>query len=793
MYRNRMHTTVNCLFIITSIWITAFKELAADIVTMRNGMRFEGSAAEVAGVAENPLVPKANPGEVSVKQIVVIDDNLRRVFVPQRLIASVAPSSGPPPEVIRLQQRVMEQGRRIAGIGDIVRLTPFDDWGRRLMTLAGGKTGRIDLIQGITEVTPLYYRVQGLQAGDGYVCDMRYRTSNLPREMLSRILMHHIDPANPDDRLKIVRLYMQAERYRDARDELEEVMRDFPELTELQRQITLLNQLSAGKLIREIELRRTAGQHQLARQMLESFPSDGVGTEALLRVRDLVADYQSRDQQIATVREKLAQLLSQVKDEATREKLRPTIEWIASEVSLNNLDRLSDYLRLADDPSATTDTLLALAISGWYLGGGRAITNLAIAADFPVIHELVQRYLKSEPQERQAILDQLSQLEGSSPEYLAPLVEMLKPDPGELADAFEGIPGCYLLERPGIHAQSTVKYLIQLPPEYDPYRRYPCIVSLHGLNWDPPRQVDWWCGQFYPPLAVRMGQASRHGFIVIAPYWMRPQQTTYESSLEEHAAVLLAVRDACRRFAIDTDRVFLSGHGIGGDAAWDIALAHPDLWAGLIAINATARKYVTRYWENAERIPMYFVFGELDATSGGTRIVENATDLDRYLTRSSGGFDVTVVEYRGRGAEHFADEIHEMFTWMTLPGRQRDFWPRQFNAVTMRPWDTFFWWVELGTLPERFVVLPSRWPDPKARPAALEARALPNNRVVVRCGSETATVYLSPHIVDFKQPISVVINGREVKSDIRPAAAVLLEDVRNRSDRQHPFWARVRP
>ena len=63
--------------------------------------------------------------------------------------------------------------------------------------------------------------------------------------------------------------------------------------------------------------------------------------------------------------------------------------------------------------------------------------------------------------------------------------------------------------------------------------------------------------------------------------------------------MLGALRDACRRFAIDTDRVFLTGHGIGGDAAWDIGLAHPDIWAGVIPIVAVADRYVGRYAKNA--------------------------------------------------------------------------------------------------------------------------------------------------------------------------------------------------
>jgi pimeloyl-ACP methyl ester carboxylesterase len=85
--------------------------------------------------------------------------------------------------------------------------------------------------------------------------------------------------------------------------------------------------------------------------------------------------------------------------------------------------------------------------------------------------------------------------------------------------------------------------------------------------------------------------------------------------------VLGALRESLRRFSIDTDRVFLSGHSMGGDAAWDIGLAHPDLWAGLVAISPAAGKYVNHYWHNARTLPMYLVGGELDAASFGGLLV----------------------------------------------------------------------------------------------------------------------------------------------------------------------------
>ena len=75
-------------------------------------------------------------------------------------------------------------------------------------------------------------------------------------------------------------------------------------------------------------------------------------------------------------------------------------------------------------------------------------------------------------------------------------------------------------------------------------------------------------------------------------------------------------------FSIDTDRVFLTGHGIGGDAAWDIALAHPDLWAGVIPFVAVGRYSTSAAMPRTRSTcPWYFVGGELD----GDKMVRNAT------------------------------------------------------------------------------------------------------------------------------------------------------------------------
>ena len=109
----------------------------------------------------------------------------------------------------------------------------------------------------------------------------------------------------------------------------------------------------------------------------------------------------------------------------------------------------------------------------------------------------------------------------------------------------------------------------------------------------------------------------------------------------------------------------------------------------------------------------------------------------------------------------------------------------------MRPWDNYFWWAELDGFPQRSVVIPLEWPLARARPAEAEGVIGENNRIRIRSSTSKVTVWLSPEMVDFQQRVYVTINGKEVGQQVEISLDALLEDVRTRGDRQHPFWAKV--
>jgi pimeloyl-ACP methyl ester carboxylesterase len=748
-----------------------------DRVSLDDGRVLEGRFVKLPGIMVDPLAAESDAGRG--EPVLMCDDELTRTMVAKRRVTRVeeaAFDSGL--ERIPIPQRVVDKGRRVAGVGGILETTPFDEYGRRILTLAA-PAGRLDVVQGITEITPRWTRVQGVQTEKPLVLDMRLATSSIPRDVLGRVIGQHIDRTSPTARLSVVRLLLQADRFEDAKAELDEVLADFPDLAEIAGERRTIARLAATRLLDEIRLRGGAGQDRLAMRMLDEFPIDDAGGELLEAVREARDVYTKRREHaarlVAIVRERLATL-----DEGPlRDGAAELVDEIGRELSFGSLDRLATFDRVGTDPSVSAERAVAIAISGWLAGAAAATDNLKLAVSAKRARDQIRRYLVGDEDERRAAIEALRAEEAGDPATIAALAAAMRPP---LPPPDPVSPGLFELAVPS-PSGGTIACLVQLPPEYDPLRRYPAVVTLHSAWSTPLNQIEWWAG---PPSAdgTRLGQATRHGVIVVAPAWAAADQRSYGFTPREHAAVLASLREACRRFAIDTDRVFLSGHSLGADAAWDVGLAHPDLWAGMVLVSPTADRYVTHYWPNARSLPIYVVGGELDRAC----VQRNATELDRYFFR---GFDATYVEYRGRGHEHFSDDVLRTVDWMSR--KRRTAFPREVEAVSMRPWDRLFWWLEFEAAPPRTVVLPEQWPPASGvRPLTLEADAKPTNAITVRCGADRVRVWLAPEIVDFARPLTVTIDGREA-FDGRPApdAAVMLEDLRLRADRQHPFWAVV--
>ena len=113
----------------------------------------------------------------------------------------------------------------------------------------------------------------------------------------------------------------------------------------------------------------------------------------------------------------------------------------------------------------------------------------------------------------------------------------------------------------------------------------------------------------------------------------------------------------------------------------------------------------------------------------------------------------------------------------------------------MRPWDNFFWWVEVSDLPPKTIVDPQNWPPAVGhRAAETTASVNANNGIHVKTGRRSGHDLAiarggglqAPDHGQRERPRPV-----KLASDLEPSLSVLLEDVRTRVARLHPFWAKV--
>jgi hypothetical protein len=93
------------------------------------------------------------------------------------------------------------------------------------------------------------------------------------------------------------------------------------------------------------------------------------------------------------------------------------------------------------------------------------------------------------------------------------------------------------------------------------------------------------------------------------------------------------------------------------------------------------------------------------------------------------------------------------------------------------------------------LVDPSDWPPPSGtQPVQVKGKITDGNNLVIRTGTTQVTVWISPKMLDFNRRATITVNGRRMNGPdqkIHPDLKTLLEDVRTRGDRQHPFWARL--
>ena len=751
---------------------------AAGEVKLKNGMVLHGTPSDIESLLVGPH--KADRGPITIYPIVMVSTPLKRYFVPTRQKETVNRDVDlSQNEGFKIPQHKRPGGGRIIASvqGLVEKPHPFDEWGRRTVKLKM-ESGETSVIQGVTQITPEYLKVIALN----FNWETATPTSQVPLESLDAMLRRVTDQDNPDDRLKIARFYIQAANYEGARQELQAIRGKFPELAATADQVQItLTQALAQEALNELKFRRAAGQHRFVYEFSKTFPAANVAAPILREAHAIAQEYEQAFDRAEKARALLGEIQGELPDESRVKEVAPLRAELSERLTYSSIDRLDAFFKLAADKQLKPDEKLALALSGWVAGSENAVTEIDQALRLWQARYLILDFLRTESDaevERKSILEKLAMLESVGPERVAQLLALL-PAAFESPAIAAGQP--VRIQAAGGPERDPPAYWVSLPLEYHADHSYPLIVALHSETGTPQQELKgFWVGA-----GENAGPSERRGYVVIAPeYVLKSDLKGYDYSSQSHQIVLDSLRDARLRFNIDSDRVFLAGHGMGGDAAWDMGLAHPHEFAGVIPINGAIDRYSKHYLENGRQLPFYCVNGELDRDL----VTRNGPSLMEMMQQN---FDLIYAEYDGAGPEAWHSEIPALFEWMSKQRRPAPL--RQVTARTLRETDDRFFWYEFSGLPDQFRGID--WVKEKhraIRAMSVSATITPGNTLRVASGAAHHRLWLprGEGLVDFDKRLKVDINGRMRFNDfVKPDVEAMLEHVRRTGDRQQLYWA----
>lgn len=751
----------------------------AGKVTLKSGFQITGTPIKVAGIdirTSSSLKSEDSPLE-PYRPYLLVDDGIRRYFI-HRLnlreglegIDDFDDTSG----FARFELKPLKRrsSQVPTWIGRFVDASEWDEYGHRRVTLRT-RSGPEHIQLAITRIDPRFLRIESTS----HTWEFAVPPQALPVSLLRSIILNSINPRDPVDRMAVVKFFQQSQQIEGAREELAAIRRDFPEMeARIAETEKLLNEQYGSQALLEIHLRQQSGQHKLARYLAERVLEEELSPATLRQAQEVIDSYQSAYDRARHAQSLLEMLQADVPPEQMQ-RLMPLRPALLRELTYETLPRLEPFLQAADDAELSSEQKLALAYSAWVLGPANAKTQLNDTIALWDARFLILQYLhpSSDSSDRESVLAQLKLLEGISVPVVAQMIPQL-PMPVEFPRESAGKPVEIEVDVKNPDAP-PVRYLVVAPPEYNPGRSYPAIVALRAEDRTLEETARFWIGSSELP--------PRNGYVVIVPEYASPDRGAYDYGDVAHDIVLRALNDARQRLNIDSDRVYLSGHGMGGDAAVDIGLSHPDVWAGVIPFTAQVQHAAAVTFKNAPRLPFYFVGGERD---------RNTVELNarQFVLRMLRADDLIYCEYKGRGFESFREELPRIFEWMPLYRRTRI--DRDFSQAVLRPSDNRFGWLRWEEPPQR-MLKPIVWGASRSvpRPMDVSGRVYETRAGLnIRHPGGRTILRLSPEIVSYEDRVRITINGSDRQNDFLTSdLGVLLSDLRERGDRQMLYWTEL--
>lgn len=326
-----------------------------------------------------------------------------------------------------------------------------------------------------------------------------------------------------------------------------------------------------------------------------------------------------------------------------------------------------------------------------------------------------------------------------------------------------------------------------VPESYERSKPAGVIILLHGLGGNSDQLKNGF-----------QNFANANGFLVIAP----TAQPEPESAKNEDAPVggwakslphwwsyrdgnfpFTALALARRRYAVDPNRVILSGYSMGGFGTWNIGLRYPDRFAALVPLagGISRKEYLQKSDDqlrpivgNASNLPIFFAHGDRDMTvpvSFARRTRDQLKEFGyafEYREVPKGGHILDVRENSPIGKE--------ISGW--LRSKKRNPHPPRVRHHFVGDYCPQAYWVRV-----------SKFADAAA---SVDARVKGQTIEFSSTGAGEVTLYLDETLVDLAKPVKVVRDGQTVfEGSVEPSIDVVVETWKAREDADLVYRAKV--
>jgi len=296
-----------------------------------------------------------------------------------------------------------------------------------------------------------------------------------------------------------------------------------------------------------------------------------------------------------------------------------------------------------------------------------------------------------------------------------------------------------------------------LPPAYDPAKKWPLVLQIHGFNPANPKYVRWWSADSRHP-GINAEFANHQGVIYMEPHGRG--NTTYLGLGDTDILTVIAL--AKKHFNVDEDRVYLTGDSMGGWGTWNVGTRHPDLFAAIAPVYGGAdyhsqvpeaelaklsdlerlRFEKQSSWAMADcllNLPIFVHHGDVDKSVN--------VDYSRYGVRmlQRWGYNIRYQEIPGRGHEAL-DIMNDNIEWFLQHRRNPDPLHVRIRSAELRNASAYWARVEQAANPLQFMVVDAEVINPST----------------IRLDTENvASITLSPSkaLLDPAKPLNVVWNG----------------------------------